>query len=136
MPTAVFHLVELRVRKGAELTGRLPGAGLEDAAQVALIGKARVAGDHGEVSPAVRKSAAYELHAQAIHEFGHRAAIVFPKDAREVNWVHAYLRGDFFQREGLPVRFVKHFQSSIEPGRARFFRRYSRTAHGLQHLPA
>ena len=91
--------MRLRLEKGAELSWCLSRAGFEDAAQMALIGEAGVAGDDGEVGPFARQHAANELHAQPIHEFRHGATVVSAKNAREVDWMHSDLGCDFFQRK-------------------------------------
>ena|SRR5882724_5758764 len=107
--TAAVSLMELRVKKGTKLPRSLAGAGLEDAAQMALIGETRVAGYNRQIGPTSGQRAAHELHAQAIHEFRHRAAIVLAKNAGEMNRMHADLSCNFFQSERFPKRFVKQF---------------------------
>jgi hypothetical protein len=79
------------VEKGAEVAWRLAGAGFENASEVALVGKARIACDKCQIGPSVGQRAASKLNSQMIHEFGHGAAVPLAKDPRQVNWVNTNL---------------------------------------------
>jgi hypothetical protein len=85
------------VEKGAEAAGRLAGAGFENASEVALVGKSRIACDKCQIGPSVGQRAASKLNSQVIHKFGHGAAVPLPKDTRQVNWVYTHLEGNLFQ---------------------------------------
>jgi hypothetical protein len=79
------------MEKGAEVAGRLAGAGFENASEVALVGKARIACDKCQIGPSVGQRATSKLDSQVIHKFGHGAAVPLPKDPRQVNWVYTNL---------------------------------------------
>jgi hypothetical protein len=86
------------MKKRPKLARSLSSTRLKNPAQVTVIGKTGVAGYDCQVGPAFSQRPARELHAQTIHEFGHRAPVVLTKNARKMNRMNADLAGNFLQR--------------------------------------
>jgi hypothetical protein len=63
------------------------------------------------------EGAAHELNAQTVLVCGHRAAIPFAKNARQVDGMDFNLRGDCFECKGLAVGPVEEFKRTLQPNR-------------------
>src|SRR5882762_4873439 len=127
---------KVSMKYSAKLAGSLTGARFKDTAEVALVGKARVGGHGGQISPLRSQRAAGKLDAFTIHEFGHGATVVLSKNTGKMNRMNANLRGNFLERQRVAVAFVQQLQSSFEPLRTGFFIDQRRAAHAFQHVSA
>src|SRR5690349_4931966 len=101
------------MKEVAELAGCLTCHELEDASHVTLVGEAGVGGEVSQVSPTALERAADILYPQAVHVFGHGAAVAFAKDARQVDGMNLYLLCDAVQCQRFAEAAVQQFGRAL-----------------------
>ena len=100
-----------------ELELRRPGDGLEDPAEVTLVGEAGPEGDLDQGGPRVDESAASELHAEAAKVLARRAPEVTAEAGRQGNGVDADLARHLGEGHRLPEARRHELLDPPHPGR-------------------